>query len=67
MILQNGDGTRREDSECVTKNIIANCYIDPINYEKLAQLTYRNGIQTFDISLIINMVITNYPMNLELK
>ena len=67
MFIKNPDGSLYDDAECTYDNSVVSFRIYPENYSKLANLAYKNKIMTFDIGRIINLVIENYPEELDLK
>lgn len=67
MFLKNLDGTWYDDSECNVNNDVVTFRIDPENHRKLARLAYESGIMTFDIGMVINLVIKKYPDDMKIK
>ena len=67
MFLKNLDGTWYDDTECTYDNSMITFRINPENHRKLARLAHINGIMTFDIGAIINLMIEKYPNDLKLK
>ena len=69
MWLKNNDGTRYDDTEYAYNgnNGMITFRIELDNYYKLSKLAHTNGIMTLDIGTMINLVIKNYPDDLQIK